>query len=337
MRRRVREHAEAPGQDSFLDVVANLVGIMIILVMIVGARARDALVQAEQTPPPAPAIDAEVEASRNAAVAVRHDLDTMLAESERQQIEIAYRRNERDRILLLISAVEQAMAAETAKLSDEQQKAHAMQGQLVQLQQQKEDLKRALEAVERTEASVTVLKHRPTPLAKTVFGKEVHFRLQGGRIVYVPIDELVDLFKGEAREKAWKLKQAPRITEMIGPYRGFQMQYTLKRGTFTMETRTGTVQQSLVELDNFVLYPVQEGLGETFEEAMQPDSELRSILAGYDPNQATVTVWVYPDSFEFLRLLKEDLFKLGYLTASRPMPEGQPISGSPQGTRSTAQ
>ena len=124
---------------------------------------------------------------------------------------------------------------------------------------------------------------------------------------------------------------------MIGPYRGFQMQYTLKRGTFTMETRTGTVQQSLVELDNFVLYPVQEGLGETFEEAMQPDSELRSILAGYDPNQATVTVWVYPDSFEFLRLLKEDLFKLGYLTASRPMPEGQPISGSPQGTRSTAQ
>ncbi len=61
---------------------------------------------------------------------------------------------------------------------------------------------------------------------------------------------------------------------------------------------------------------------------------MRTILAGFDPNQATVTVWVYPDSFEQFRVLKEELYKLGYLTASRPMPEGQPISGSPQGTRS---
>lgn len=335
MKRRLRKHGEVTGQDSLLDAVAGLVGIVIVLVLIVSVRARDALLQAPPPPTPAPVVD--VESSRNAAVAVRQDLDTMLAESQRQQMEIAYRRAERDRILLVISAVEKAMSDEAGKLTDEQRKAHEMQGSLVQLQQQEEDLKRALEAIERTEASVTVLKHRPTPLAKTVFGKEVHFRLQGGRIVYVPIDELVDMFKGEVKEKAWKLKQAPRITEMVGPYRGFQMQYTLKRGTFTMETRTGTMQQSLVELDNFMLLPVQEEMGETLEQALRPESELRSILAGYDPNQATVTVWVYPDSFEALRVLKDELFKLGYLTASRPMPEGQMISGSPQGTRSTAQ
>ena len=134
----------------------------------------------------------------------------------------------------------------------------------------------ARDAVERTETSVTILKHRPTPLAKTVFGKEVHFRLQAGRIVYVPIDELVEMFQSEAKEKAWKLKQAPRITETVGPYRGFHLQYTLKRGSYTVETRAGSVQQSLVELDHFILIPVQEGMGETIEQALRPESDMRT-------------------------------------------------------------
>ena len=32
--------ADAPGQDSFLDVVANLVGIFLILIIIVGSQAK---------------------------------------------------------------------------------------------------------------------------------------------------------------------------------------------------------------------------------------------------------------------------------------------------------
>jgi hypothetical protein len=265
-------------------------------------------------------------------VAVRNELETMLAEAERQQLEIAYRRAERDRILQLIAVVERALSEETGKLDAEQRKAHDLQGDLISLRQQLDDLKRAKETVERTEESVTVLKHRPTPLAKTVFGKEVHFRLQTGRIAYVPLEELLEMFKREAKEKVWKLKQSPRITELLGPYRGFQLQYTLKRGNYTLQTREGTVQQSLVEVDHFVFLPVQEALGETLHDALRPESEFRST-----PQNTTVTVWVYPDSFESIRVLKEELYKLGYLTACRPLPDGQPITGSPQGTRSTAQ
>src|SRR5690606_31693680 len=44
--RAVRRHrsieSEAPGQDSFLDVVANLVGILVILIMVIGVRTRGA-------------------------------------------------------------------------------------------------------------------------------------------------------------------------------------------------------------------------------------------------------------------------------------------------------
>jgi hypothetical protein len=49
-RRRGSSSSEAPGQDSFLDIVANLVGILIILVMVVGARARQALQQVVDPP-----------------------------------------------------------------------------------------------------------------------------------------------------------------------------------------------------------------------------------------------------------------------------------------------
>ena len=38
--------AEAPGQDSFLDVVANLVGIFLILIIIVGSQAKSAVTAA---------------------------------------------------------------------------------------------------------------------------------------------------------------------------------------------------------------------------------------------------------------------------------------------------
>ncbi|MHB8955683.1 MAG: hypothetical protein ACYC4U_22120 [Pirellulaceae bacterium] len=335
MTRRSREQAAAPGQDAFLDVVCNLVGIMIILVMIVGTRVKGAMLPAEHAPEPVSAVD--IESPRNAAVAVRHELETMLASRQRQEIEIAYRRNERDRILTLITTAEKALAVETDKLSEEQRGAHELQLSLSAALRQQEDLKKAREAVEQTEATVAVLQHRPTPLAKTVFGKEIHFRLQAGRIVYVPIDELVEMFQSQAKEKAWKLKQAPRITETVGPYRGFHLRYTLRRGSYTVDTRGGRVEQSLVELEHFILLPVQEQMGETIEQALHAESDLRTILAGFHPDQATVTVWVYPDSFEAFRLLKEELYKLGFLTASRPMPADQPISGSPQGTRSAVE
>ena len=46
MTRKKPELARSPGQDSFLDVVTNLIGIMIIIIMVIGTRATDAMVDA---------------------------------------------------------------------------------------------------------------------------------------------------------------------------------------------------------------------------------------------------------------------------------------------------
>jgi hypothetical protein len=72
-------------------------------------------------------------------------------------------------------------------------------------------------------------------------------------------------------------------------------------------------------------------------QALSPGSELFSRLKAFKPQSTTVTVWVYPDSFDDFRSIKAELFKRGYLTAARPMPEGHPIGGSPDGSRSAAE
>ncbi len=337
MRRRTgtRHIPSEPGQDSFLDVVANLVGILIILIMIVGAQAKDAMVQADAEPPGVE--QRELEEQKNAFATVQHELQALLDRTQKQEIEVAYRRSERDRILTLITAVEQDLQTQREQLSAEQQAALHVQGQIDAARREQEDLRMSREAVERSSAPVEVVMHRPTPLAKTVFGREVHFQLQGGRVVFVPIDELVEEFKTEAKQKAWKLRQAPSITETVGPVRDFRLKYTLKRTNYNVETRAGTVYQERVELDHFVLVPVRDNLGEPLDAALQPQSDFRTILSAYSPHDATVTIWVYPDSFDQFRRLKDELYKLGFLTASRPLPAGQPISGSPNGTQSAVQ
>jgi hypothetical protein len=51
----------------------------------------------------------------------------------------------------------------------------------------------------------------------------------------------------------------------------------------------------------------------------------------------TVTLWCYPDSFAAYRQIREELHRLGIPTAGRPLPEGAPIGGSTEGSKSVVQ
>jgi hypothetical protein len=53
-------------------------------------------------------------------------------------------------------------------------------------------------------------------------------------------------------------------------------------------------------------------------------------------NTATLRIWTYPDSFAEYGKLKEELHRLGYATAGRPLPKGVLIGGSDHGTKSSA-
>jgi len=170
-----------------------------------------------------------------------------------------------------------------------------------------------------------------------VFGTELHFRLLQGRVTYIPWDDLVAKLKEDAPKNVAKLKDATQVTETLGPIGGFRMKYTLRRVQQLTPAGGGMAVQQRVELDRFTLVPIRDDLGEPLQQAMSEGSEFRDLLKRLDPDRTTVTVWVYPDSFDQFRTLKAELFRRGFLTAGRPLPEGHPIGGSPDGSRSVSQ
>jgi hypothetical protein len=174
-------------------------------------------------------------------------------------------------------------------------------------------------------------------MAKTVFGTEIHFRLLGGRLAYVPWDEMLERLKADAPSHVHKLRDAPRAEMSLPVISGFGARYVLQRAEVEIQTRMGVASQSKIELEKIYFVDAEPNLGVPLAEALKSGSQFRSLLAGRRPEQTTVTIWVYPDSFDQFRDLKAELFKQGYLTAGRPLPTGHPIGGSPDGSRSSAE
>ena len=344
-RRRITTNSDAPGSDSFLDIVANMVGIMIILVMVVGVQAKDAFIAAPTEQPAsnvaAPHEDAQAKRREAQLQAKQSELATLKSEVDELAKAAAYTAGqtelqlaERNELQKFAVAAEQLIQEERAKLDEQQRTDFDLRRQLATARDELEDLSAAQLAVENTAAPVVQLKHLPTPMAKTVFGREEHFQLSGGRLVYVPMNQLVEEMKQQAELKIYKLKQTAEITETIGPIGGYTMKYTLVRRS--IEMRNGAVRE-VVDLDGFVLVPGSASMGEPLEHALREGSDFRNRLAQFEPNTTTITVWTYPDSFGAFRQVKDTLYELGFLTAGRPMPEGHPIGGSPSGSRSGAQ
>lgn len=342
MRRKVASSMDGPGQDSFLDIVANLVGILIILVMVIGVNAKDAMLDVapqEPTPPTPTAAPptVDVEGARSAAAAVEADIHQIDAKIKRQEFDIAYRRAERERVQLIVQAAEQKLAERREELAEGEREQFDATTSLANAEAELEQIQGQIGSLQVAEVPTAVIEHLPTPMAKTVFGRELHVSLQGGRLSVVPWDELVAQLKEDAPKRVRRLQDRDEITETLGPVAGFWMKYTLVRKRQAVSTRFGVSVQSGVELDHFVLLPVAEGLGEQIEVALAPGSEFRSLLDQHEPGATTVTAWTYPDSYEQFRVLKQTLYKRGYLLASRPLPDGFPIGGSPNGLRSAAQ
>ncbi len=338
------DQAEAPGQDSFLDVVANLVGILIILVMIVGAQAGRGLsareatrhAAAEPTGNPADAIaPQQVASAEAAAAAVEASISELDARISRQNLEAALREQERNKVQLLVTVAEQRLAEHRNQLTGEDQAQYDLQRELTASRGELEKLSATQVAI--TRQPPQVLEHLPTPMAKTVFGTEIHFRLLGGKLAYVPWDEMLAQLKTEAPKHVDKLRDSPRVELSLPVVAGFGVRYILRKNDVQMQTRIGTATQSRVELEKLYFIDAEPNLGTPLAEALQPGSEFRSRIGEHKPQNTTVTIWAYPDSFDQFRALKAELFKLGYLTAGRPLPDGHPIGGSPDGSRSSAE
>ena len=358
MRKRFAQ-TDAIGTDSFLDIVANLVGILLILLMVIGARMDDA---SESAPEPASAqtdialtamsvsvppplelpeiVEPDVETAQLEFNRVQQTVQEAELETNRLANLIKLKKLDRDNLMLAITKAERELDRRRSELDDEQQ-AHVQAN--VAMQQARDAYENILGQIESVELAMQqkepeVLQHVATPIAKTVFVREEHFCLKNGRLLFVPLNEMTAQLRSEAPKKIWKLDRSRKITEVIGPKHGFQMQYTLRRNRVPFKTESGLrAVREVVELERFVMVPVGSAPGETIQQAMNPTSAFRSRISEWDPRETIITVWTYPDSFAQFRELKKKLYDIGFLTAARPLPEDQLISGSPEGTRSAAQ
>ncbi len=342
-RRRSRQEEEGPGQDSFLDIVANLVGILIILVMVIGVRAKDALEAAAAdtqtslvTQPDNVPIE-ELKAAQELVENVTSGVKTIQTKIDTVNHELIARYNQRGRLQVVVTALKRELE-ECYVTQSEAERAHREEIELIE--KARHDLDNIINRQRVLETQISnpiALEHIPTPLAKTVFGDEIHFRLLDGRLTYVPLNEIVKRLEKQWKNRLWKLKETDQFSDTLGEIGGFILRYTVARRALETETPVGPAQRDVVFISKFELIPSEEPLGVPLEDALAPNSEFRSLISKYDSRRTTVTIWTYPDSFDQFRLLKNELYRLGYLTAGRPLPEGANISGSPNGSRSSAQ
>ena len=332
---RRHQQEEQTGEDSFLDTIANLVGILIILVVVVGARsystAREIVHQD---------IEEELEKSKapfETALRIKEDLDKQAVELQRYELELAYRSNERMLTLDQVTVAKSKVETQVSELSEDERKQFEIDRELSELEKELADLMRQQGDLPDDEVPPIVLHHLPTPMAKTVFGHEIHVMMTENQVSVIPWNELVDTLKREARGAVERNTQRDRFTNELGPIGGFTMRYTLKSQTGIMSDGTRTGMGRLVELDKFVLVPEPNLLKESVEQSLGPGGRLRAELAIHQNQNTTVTVWVYPDSFGAFRKLKDMLFPEGFLCAARPLPFGVPVGASPNGSSSTAQ
>jgi len=337
-------------QDSFLDIVANLVGILIILVVIFGAQIGETL-SSKASPE---MVEAEAALERQRESLQRYQVELQQREAEHddwqrslvhQETLIEQRRLERHLAMQQVQAIKTQIEQRTADLSEEEQSRVRLRQELArqaaEIEQKTKMLQTirlaAAELVEEEDSPQLVIEHYPTPIAQTVFGREVHFQLRDNRLVWVPFDELVQRLRATWETHAENLPVGSTTTETLGPISNFRLQYELISQEKPVPTANGMMTTRVVSLQRFWLLPIQAGLGDPVETALQPESELMKVLQKYPPSETTLSVWVYPESYASFLDLRKVLTKRGYRVAVWPLTPEQRISGSPDGLRATAQ
>lgn len=339
MKRVEIEADQMPGQDSFLDVITNIVGILILLVLIVGIRtsrsiiasSNDVTVQSEQA-------SAELTKTVHTAINAEMEVGALVQRVGSVRQEVALREQERTWLQTAVLEAEQDVAGRRASLSTNDQRDFDLRRQLAEAQVRLDELTREQIALLSRDETSAEIACEPTPIAKTVTGKEVHIMLADDHVVVVPFEELMTAAKDDAIANMWRMREHDEMDRTIGPINGFRMKYWVVKDQVVRRTEAGaTVAGAIPVFSHCFLKPITTPAGEPAEEAMQPNSELHQSLRNHPPEFTTVTIWTYPGNFDRLRELKRSIRQAGFPIAVRPLPPGMPIGASRDGSKSVTE
>jgi len=330
----IRPENEPINADSFLDIVASVVCIMLIMVLMIGMRIKNTPVEAPLSPEAAQAA-AELEKNLSVEQSLRGDVLKVAGEIRNVAGEAAVRGTQRDMLATTAAALEYTIRERRGQMDTQAQREFDLSRGLAESQRQLEELHRTRTQVDSARAAPVVVHSYPTPISRAVDDHEAHFQLRAGRIAFIPLEPLIQKLKSDAQRQLYKLRDAPEFTDTVGPEGGFRLRYTMERKETApdLSTRGGT----WAELKHWTLVPLSQDLGEPADVALAEDSDFRRALRQFRPGRHTVTIWLYGDSFAAFRQVRQELYRLGYAVAARPLPADTPIGGSPEGSKSAAQ
>ncbi len=341
--------------DSFLDVVANVVGIIIRLILItwVGAKSYTGFVlPTPPSPPPVAVVDE--------SVPLPEPEDPLAPELERQKHEMALAQA---RLLEQVHAWEQvqgerqltekelaALKQQLNNLADERSTVERTAGDsdksgqgvalsLAEIQERGKRLTDELESLRKLPSPKKTYRYR-TPVSHPLQTEEIMFEITKGRVTVIDIAAMEDQVERKLPEIGEQLRTTWLVTDITAPVGAFRMRYTVER------QRDAMISGALPPADRsnyrygqtgWEMEPVVAERGETVEQALANGSAFRKVIDALDPNQTAVTFCVYPDSFAQYRQLRDYLHDRDITVAGRPLPEGHPIAAGKNGTLSRGQ
>ena len=170
----MRRETEAVGQDSFLDVVANIVGILIILVMVAGMRMANASVEAT------PSADFE-EAKRKLEESMRTELalkEEALDLAKRIESTVGGAEEQqalRDLLARRLAEWQSRIAERKKTLDTQSQEAFNLNRDLDEARRLLANLEKEATQLASAKKTPKVIQSHCTPLSRIVSGPEVHF------------------------------------------------------------------------------------------------------------------------------------------------------------------
>ena len=356
MIRRRRTQREIPFSfDSFLDVVANVVGIILRLILVawVGARSYhpEAVVApapaavVEETPdapePPAPPdpLEDQVTKHRRDLAAVR---DQLLSQSRLAEL-AKERRDHTAKELAEATAKVQTLKAERAAVghapagSDKEGKTVALS--LPDIDARIRRVQTDMDALQKLPSAKRAL-HYQTPVSQLLQTEELFFECQGGRVTVIDVGAMLEQMHRDRGEKAKQLATQWEVEGETDPVGAFRMHYTLERERGAADGPGGALPLPETQFSysaSWRVEPINAARGETEQAALAAGSEFHRVVDALDPRVTAVTFWVYPDSFSLYRRLRDLLHDRDFVVAGRPLPDGAPIGSSRNGTASRGQ
>jgi hypothetical protein len=333
--------------DSFLDVVANVVGIILRLILvawIAGRSYKPSLPTPSVSPDPALAepsdlLDPELQNQKRELALAQARLLEQIQEWEKTRQEESLTAKQLAELAAKCESAQGERTTLAATARDEGPKGPSLALSLAQIKARTKKVTEEIEILRKAPSQKQALRYR-TPVSAPLQSEELMVEMRAGRVALIDIGALLEQVQRGLRERGEQLRgkwELHEVTSAVGPFR---LHYVIERERSLFDGAGGAPDGHgafRFGVSFWEVEPVRAERGETVDQALAAGSAFRQVIDNLDPQQTAVTIWVYPDSFPEYRRVRDYLHDRDIVVAGRPLPEGVPIASSRRGTTSRGQ